>query len=149
MINVQANKCANIKTVIELLSGVNDIGAISRKRPIPDLKKIYCKVCSLKTNAPYEVIASELNGQYTHSSVSINIKEFDQLSERKQFPLFDLFEDVLYTLDERTKIIQSPFHSAVVFNEFLKWYYVESKKTPEETDLNHYFNKYISNNQFN
>lgn len=82
--------CKVIKTRIEALSGIKDIGIKSRKREIADLKSIYCKLAKEFAVVSLENIGSALRDKYDHASVSHNINKFDHLGPQLMY--YDIYD---------------------------------------------------------
>lgn len=95
--------CKVIKTRIEALSGIKDIGIKSRKREIADLKSIYCKLAKEFAVVSLENIGSALRDKYDHASVSHNINKFDHLGAQLMY--YDIY-DILskeFTIEEKVQ----------------------------------------------
>ena len=105
--NPERNKCERIKKLIEITSGVEDAGKRTRKRPFPELKKIYCKLCKLFTFASLEVIG-DVMGKYDHATVLHAIKTFDNLQQTKGLDLAEIYDKVFNKLhEERTSLSEA------------------------------------------
>lgn len=94
-LNIESKKCKKIKKLIEEASGIKDIGIRSRKRPVQEFKKFYCKLCKIFTKASLQTIGETL-GEYDHATALHAIKTFDNLSETNGLnyseTYFELFE---------------------------------------------------------
>ena len=86
--------CSKIKSLVEKFSGIEDIGVKSRTDRIPDLRKIFCKLCRTHTGASYAVIASFLGDGYDYTSVMYSVKIFDDLFYTKQLNFIEVFYSV-------------------------------------------------------
>ena len=78
--NIQKEKCRQIKTLLQSLSGIEDIGKRSRERPYPEYKQMFCKLCKEFTKASLSMIGEVLGG-YNHATALHNYKKFDDLLE--------------------------------------------------------------------
>lgn len=146
----QEEKCKAIKNIIERLSGVLDIGENTRKKPIPDLKKIYCKLCRTKTEASFQTIADSLRENYNHSSVVACVKEIDALIEVKQFSLIKFYNECEIAVEEFLKIKKkekTEFYYSLLFTNFLEWQKEEEKLHPDK-EIAYFINKYNKINNF-
>ena len=84
-----------LKKLIEGLSDIENIGIKSREAPIPDLKKIFCKLAvkyANPLNYPLKSIGMCLGNNYDHSSVIAAVKAFDNLYERDQLRFSYIYE---------------------------------------------------------
>lgn len=88
--NFLETQCKRIKTIVEGLSGIEDIGIRTTKRLESDLKKIYFKLCSEHTKSTYEQQAYIL-GNYDHSVVGYNLKQFENLTFKGQLKRLDVY----------------------------------------------------------
>ena len=98
----QTEEVRNIKTILERLSGVQNIGLRRRKRFFTDLKKTYYKLCSEFTDCTLELM-SEVLGFYDHSTAIHNIKEFNNLYGNKSFTCNTIYDDAKTILKEQYK----------------------------------------------
>lgn len=126
----QIQECKRIKSLIEKLSGINNIGIKSKKNDIPDLKKIYCKLSRVQTNAPYSIIGSILRANYNHASVLYSIRKFDELYNNKQLNGADVYGQAVYYLNNYHPIARD----RALLNDFLQWVFDE--KANIKMDLN-------------
>lgn len=97
--NTQKQKCKLIKSLLQSLSGIEDIGFRSRKRPYPEVKKIYCKLCKKFTTASLSVIG-EVLGNYDHATALHAINSFDDLYDTNGLDHSELYEEAKERLQE-------------------------------------------------
>jgi len=150
MKTLHQEQCKNIKNIIERISGTLDIGIKSRKRPIPDLKKIYCNLCKKHTNASLNTIAKSLNQNYDHSSVMAGIKEINNLIDVNQFLLFKLYKKCDIAVEEFIELNQkekTESYYSLIFTNFLEWQKEEEKLHPNK-ETSYFINKYNKINNF-
>jgi hypothetical protein len=102
--NPERNKCERIKKLVELASNCEDVGKRTRKRPFPELKKIYAKLCKLFTLASLEVIGDVLGG-YDHATALHAINTFDDLISSNGLDLLEVYENVFKKLTEERKAL--------------------------------------------
>lgn len=98
------NKCKLIKKLVEIASGFEDIGIRSRKRPIPELKKIYAKLCKIFTSASLQSIG-EVLGNYDHATTLHAINTFDNLFDSKGLDLLDLYKELFDKLNKEKSLL--------------------------------------------
>ena len=87
-------QCNKIKSLVEKFSGIKNIGTDSRANRIPDLRKIYCKLCKTHTGASYKSIGSVLHEGYHYSSVIYAVNTFDDLFYANQLDFVGVFYSV-------------------------------------------------------
>lgn len=100
--NPELNKCKRIKLLIENASGVQNIGERSRKRPYPELKKIYSKLCNEFTFAPLEIIG-EVLGNYNHATIIYSINTFEDLADNNGLDFLEVYKIVFNQIQQERK----------------------------------------------
>lgn len=139
------HKCDLIKYLVEKHSGFKDIGIKSRDDKLPDLKKIYCKLCKEHTKASLKTIADSLSYCYNHASVLYNINKFDDLLETNQLHHVQVYNSVSEVLNHTTLKKDKETYSKYMrnFTLFLDWYRKEANETIT-TDSIYFVKKYLS-----
>lgn len=98
-------KCKKIKSIIENVYGIKNIGLRSRKRPYPEIKKVYSKLCKTYTNASLCVIGEVLGG-YDHATISHSINTFDDLYDYNGLDYIDLFLEAEEKVKEQNNLLK-------------------------------------------
>ena len=143
---LEEKQCEKIKLLVEEFSGLKDIGVKSMGANIPDLKKIYCKLCKTYTKASYKVMATTLRHGYNHSSALVAVKKFDDYFENDQIYRIDVFHSVAKVLDSMHKQIdkeEETFKLIKKYTAFLNWFRTEVKETTP-VDSSFFVGKYFS-----
>lgn len=99
MHEVSKSKCFFIKSLIEKATGYDDIGNGSRKRPYPELRMMFSKLCRDFSGAPYEVIGDILGG-YDYSTIIRHKRVFDDLLSVNGVDYVHVYEDIKKQLIE-------------------------------------------------
>ena len=103
--NPEQKKCERIKSLVEIASGFDDIGKRTRKRPAPELKKIYSKLCKLFTSASLATIGESLGG-YDHTTALQAIITFDNLLESNGLDYLDLYKELFDKLNKKKSLLE-------------------------------------------
>lgn len=130
-------QCIKIKSLLERLSGVQDIGKRSRRRNISDIKKTYYKLCDKFSTASLSLMA-EVLGNYDHSTAIHGIKEFNNLYKSKSFSCNNLYEDAYAVLkkeyQETIDKIQS-YNNEIILNE-IEYHEKQIQKLINKIEIN-------------
>lgn len=102
--NPEQKKCERIKKLVEVASGFENIGQRTRKRPVPELKKIYSKLCKTFTSASLLTIGQSLGG-YDHATALHAITTFDNLLESNGLDYLDLYKELFDKLNKEKSLL--------------------------------------------
>lgn len=102
--NPEQKKCERIKKLVEVASGFENIGQRTRKRPVPELKKIYSKLCKTFTSASLSTIGQSLGG-YDHATALHAITTFDNLLESNGLDCLDLYKELFDKLNKEKSLL--------------------------------------------
>lgn len=102
--NPEQNKCKRIKKLVEIASGFEDIGQRTRKRPVPELKKIYAKLCKTFTSASLQLIGESLGG-YDHATALHAITTFDNLFNTNGLDYINIYKDLFDKLNKERSLL--------------------------------------------
>lgn len=97
--------CLEIKSLLERLSGVENIGVRSRKRFIIDLKKTYYTLCQEFTTASLKVMGKTL-GDYDHSTALHGIRTFENLYGAPDFNCNEIYKGAKAILMDKQEAVQ-------------------------------------------
>jgi hypothetical protein len=106
MINPEKIKCQIIKKLIEETFYIEDAGTRTRKRPHPEVKKIYSSLCKEFTKASLD-ITGEVLGNYSHCNVLYLSNSFNDLRQTKGLDFLKQYNDLHKKLTEEQDLIKN------------------------------------------
>lgn len=112
IVNVQRRKCLKIKYLLEEISGFEDIGKTTRISPLPDIRKMYSKLCSDYTIASDTIIADAL-GDYERSSIVSQIKMFNVYYPVNSLNRSDIYDEAVEILSDESYLDDDPFEDVL------------------------------------
>lgn len=106
--NIEKQKCIRIKKLVETISKVSDIGKRTRKKPFPEYKKIYAKLCLQFTKSSLQVIGDVLGGAkpYDHATIIHAHDSFNDLFSTNGLDLPDIYKKAVIQLNKEKDLFK-------------------------------------------